>query len=89
MSAFESLQNEINNLKIDASNDLMEVLNKLHDQFNRASNAKWSREELSEIIKSEDDVLDTGLIEEDTGLWEEIRSIQDGIINFFGEEKKD
>jgi len=88
MNNFTMLQNEINELKIGADDDLMDVANKLHDQLHCASNSSSSREDLSEFLKSDNDVLDSGAIDEDTGLWETVRSIQDGIINEFGEEEK-
>lgn len=80
---FEEIQNEINKLKYDP--ELAELANKLHDQLHTASSAKWSVEDLSELIKSESDVLDLGIVDEETELWSDIRNIQDSIINSFAD----
>lgn len=88
MNGLEQLQKEINDLKIDANEELLEVLVKLHEQLSHASSAKWSKGDLADLLMSEDDVLDMGVVDGETGLWEDIRDIQHGIINFFGEEKK-
>lgn len=81
--SYESIKTEINNMKIDANKAEMEVLNELHNQFDRASNASWTKEELSVELKQENDVLDS--FEQDTAFYESVRSIQDSIIGFFGE----
>lgn len=86
--SYQDIKKSINDLKIDADVELMDLLNELHNQLEVAGNAEWDRDELSDFIKSDNDVLDSGVISEDSALWEEIRNIQDSIIAFFGEEKK-
>ncbi len=77
------IQDQINLQKEIASEVEMEALIALHDQLGRASSAEWSKEELSELLKSENDILDG--FEQDTGFYEEVRNIQDQIITSFGE----
>lgn len=81
--SYESIKAEINNLKIYASEIEMEALNSLHNQFDKAANASWTKEELTIELKQENDVLDS--FEQDTAFYEDVRSIQDSITNFFGE----
>jgi len=88
MNTYEQIQNYINELKINASEELMEQLNILHDQLNRAGNGEWSTEDLSDYIKSTEDILDSGVVDEETALWSDIRNIQDTIISFYGSSKK-
>ena len=87
MNTFEAIQEDINNLKVGADENLIDLANELHQQFNTASNASWSREELADFIKSDNDVLDSDVVDSETGLYEDIRNIQDAIINFFGEDE--
>lgn len=82
--SYESIQSQINALKIDADEALMDQLNILHNQLIQAGNAKWTRGELIRLVQFEDDILDSGVIEEETALWDEIREIQHNIINYFG-----
>lgn len=82
---YASIQAKINDLKAGADEELMNQLNILHDQFNRAGAAEWSKDELSDLIKSDSDILDSGVIDEETALWDQVREIQDDIILFFGE----
>lgn len=81
--SYESIKSEINNLKIDATEKEMEALNILHDQFDKAGNASWTKEELETELKQENDILDD--FEQDSGFYESVRFIQDSIIGFFGE----
>ena len=75
-----TIENEINKVKEWNA----EAGNKLHDQMSHAQNAKWSREELSEYLKSDEDVADM-FYSDDDQQHAEIREIQDSIINFYGE----
>ena len=58
--------------------------NELHDQMNHAQSSEWSRSELSDYIKSDNDVADEHY-EPGDPRHAEIREIQDSIINFYGE----
>lgn len=83
MNTFNELEKEINTIK-----ELnQEAGNLLHTQLHNASNSEWSREDLSELLKSENDAVD--LLDNELLAFEEmqntVRNIQDGIINFFGE----
>lgn len=79
----QSIEKNINDLKEGSSNEEMNALNELHQQFFAAGNASRSKEELQEWLKSDNDVLDG--FEQDTEFYENVRSIQDSIINFFAE----
>lgn len=81
--SYESIKAEINNLKVDASETEMEALNELHNQFDKAGNASWTKDELTTELKQDNDVLDS--FEQDAAFYEDVRSIQDSIISFFGE----
>ena len=83
-STFEQIKAEINALKVDASEELMTELNILHDQLKTASSAEWTGDELEDLIFSDSDILDSGVVDEDTKLWSEIRDIQNEIVSFFG-----
>jgi hypothetical protein len=82
----QDIQDKINSLKVSfcEDSDVSDLLDTLHAQLELAKHSESTRKELSELIKSEDDVLDLNLIDEDTELYEDIRNIQDQIINFFG-----
>jgi hypothetical protein len=82
MNTYEKIQVKINNVK----EWNQEAGNKLHDQLHRAANARWTREELSELLKQEDDVADSHYSDDDVQ-HAEIRDIQEDIIILFGEEK--
>jgi hypothetical protein len=81
----DEILNLLNALKIDyVSENEVALLNSLHDQLNQAQFANYTREELSTLLKSEDDVLTEFDIEQDSAFFEEIRNLQDCIIIFFG-----
>lgn len=79
----QNIQNQINELKTSHCDDcaVIEVLNTLHDQLNRAFAANWTQSELSEYIKIDRDALESGAIAEGTALYADIRNIQDQIIS--------
>ena len=79
-----TIQAEINTLKIGADEALMDCLNQLHGQLQRAVDAYWTREELEELIIGKQNMLDSGVVEEDSILWQQIREIQMKIIDTFG-----
>ena len=72
MEAYEKIQNDINAVK----EWNQEAGNKLHDQMHKAQNASWTKEELSDLLKSDDDVADE-FYGEDDARHAEIRNIQD------------
>jgi len=80
MTTFDNIEKAINNVK----NWNQEAGNELHNQFHHAQNSNWSIADLSEYIKSDNDVADEHYSDEDSQ-HAEIREIQDSIINFFGE----
>lgn len=80
METYEKIQNDINAVK----KWNQEAGNKLHEQMHRAQNSSWTKEELSELLKSDEDVADEFYSEDDTQ-HVEIRNIQDEIIGFYGE----
>lgn len=86
MSKFKSIEAKINEIKDLCTDDSIQTaLNKLHSQLIFASNAMWTIEELSEEIKSENDVLDmVGLEEGNFHYFDHVRSVQDDIIYTFG-----
>ncbi len=86
MTTFEKIQKEISALKNNTDAELDLIINELHEQLSTAFSEKWTKEYLSDYIKSDHDVLVTGCgIEEDSLIWAEIRNIQDSIIGYFGE----
>ena len=80
---YSEINEMIFNLKVDANEKELECLNTLHDQFNKAGNAEFTINELSEFLKSENDCLDG--LEQDSWFYEDVRNIQDAIINYFSE----
>lgn len=86
MNTLHKIENKINELKIDNSK-LMESLNILHGQLLDASNSDWTRSELGDYLKSENDILDSDDFNQETQLFEDIRNIQDEIINYFGNDE--
>jgi len=78
MNTYQKIEAAINNIK----NIHQEAGNELHQQLFHAGNSGWSREDLSEYVKSDNDVVDHFGCE---NILDEIREIQDSIINFFGE----
>ena len=74
MTTFNDIEKAINAVKEwnqEAGNDL-------HRLFHHAQNSSWTTDELSEYIKSDNDIAD----EDQQHL--DIREIQDSIIDFFG-----
>ena len=61
-----------------------EAGNALHRQMHSAQNSYWTKDDLAEHIKSENDVADEHYPEGDSR-HTEIREIQDAIIGFYGE----
>lgn len=82
MGNYLKIEKEINSVK----EWNMEAGNELHNQMSHAQNATWTREELSEYIKSDNDVADQYYSVGDQQ-HDEIRNIQDSIISFYGEEE--
>tara|TARA_R100000951_G_scaffold116755_1_gene130446 strand:+ start:8792 stop:9034 length:243 start_codon:yes stop_codon:yes gene_type:complete len=80
MNTFESIQTLINEVK----EYNQEAGNELHEQVSKVQSAQWSKEELSDLLKSDNDVADTYYNENDCQ-HAEIRNIQDMIINLYGE----
>jgi len=84
---YEQIVKNINKLSLNADPDLLEVQAKLHECLSRAANAGWSRDDLETYIFSEEDPLDKegieNIIERDGDLWQDIRDIQNDIIDEF------
>lgn len=80
METYKKLEAEVNAIKeINA-----EAGNILHDQLTFAQNAKWSFDDLSELIKSDTDVADR-FFSDDEEMHILVRHTQDGIIQFYAE----
>lgn len=79
-----SIMTEIQNFRFGARPEVKRALNMLSDQFDDAAENDYTRAELEDLLKTENDVLDLGGIEEGSEEWGAIRNIQDSIINFFG-----
>lgn len=80
METFETIQNLINDVK----EYNQEAGNELYEQLRIAQNEQWSNGDLSDLLKSEDDVADS-FYNDDDSQHADIRNIQDMIINFYGE----
>jgi len=80
MNTFETIEQLINAVK----EYNQEAGNELHDQMHRAQNAEWTREELSEFLKTDNDVADA-YYNDGEAQHADIRNIQDMVINFYGE----
>ena len=89
---FNSIKKLISNLEYytgdeDASSDfIMQTQYKLADQFEKASSAEWTREELSDFIFDNDvlDFIDANDAIVADSFRDDVREIQHAIIGFFG-----
>lgn len=81
METYKKIESKINTVK----EWNQEAGNELHNQLSQAQNAQWNKKELSEYIKSENDIADKYFNDESIQ-HSEIREIQDWIISFYGEE---
>lgn len=57
----------------------------LRNSVNSLQNAEYTNDEIKELIFSEDDALDSGEIEEDSLMWQEVRDLQHDIVSMFSE----
>jgi hypothetical protein len=80
LTTLESIKLQINNLKTDAINEEVEILNVLHSQLDDFLSASYSADEIDDVLKGSGDCL-TGL-DEDHYFYADVRNIQDQIINF-------
>lgn len=79
----KEIENSIEALKIDANESDLEMIEILSDQLISAwSYHFWTRYDLTLELKQENDILDE--YDQDTEFYEQVRQIQDDIINFFG-----
>ncbi len=86
MNLFDRINNKINLLNKYYGEELFPIQNKLGDLLERASNARYTREELENIIFSDNDVLDNQeIISQDSDLWEAVRDIQHDIVDTFSD----
>ena len=76
----KSIENKINALK----EVNIEAGNMLNDQISHAQNAQWSRNDLSDLMKSDCDVADKFFSDNEL-LHSEVREMQDAIIGFYGD----
>ena len=81
MTNVKKIENAINNIK-EINQD---AGNELHTQMHHAQNVKWTREDLSTYMKSDNDIADIHYCDNDA-MHEAIREIQDDIIMFYGED---
>lgn len=84
VNPLNTIEATINLCKEGADESLMEVLNLLHEQLHHASNAAWTKEELESELFTDNDVLDLGVVEDDSAMWSTIRDIQLSIVHSFG-----
>ncbi len=77
-----TIESKINNMKIGATDDQVEVLVKLQDQLSHSANARWTEEDLKELIFSDSDVL-THYKDEEDYFFAEVREIQHEICSEF------
>ena len=83
---FNKIMNRINALNLDSNEDEFEIANRLKNQLHRASNSFYTKDDLSDIIFSDDDVLSgQDIIEFESKKWLDIRDIQHDIVNFFSD----
>ena len=80
----EIIHEKINKLKIGADIYLTDTLETLEEQLVSARENTWDPGELAENIKSDCDALDFSMLDDDSQIYQEIREIQDGIINYYG-----
>ena len=80
METYQKIEAQINAVK----EYNQEAGNTLHDQMHTAQNSVWTNEDLSELIKGEEDVADEHYPDGDSR-HAEIREIQDAIISFYSE----
>jgi len=80
MQTYQQIEKSINDIK----EINQEAGNKLHEQMFKAQNASWSASELSDLLKSEEDVADT-YFNLDSSAHSDVRNIQDAIISFYSE----
>jgi len=87
MANFVELENELNKFKIDANEELMQLLIELHNQLFKSATSICTKKELTALIKGDQNILDKGIIDDETAFYEELRNFQDVIINTFGIEE--
>jgi hypothetical protein len=78
----DMLEDKILNMGTDWSPNENQALLTLLEQLHEFSNAEISRDAITTEIKQKRDVL-TGFYQ-DSGFFENVRNIQDEMINFFG-----
>ena len=78
MGTYKQIEQDINRVK-DRDE---EAGSRLHDQMHRAQNEQWTFDELSDMLKGDNDVADN-YFSENEQLHFDVRNIQDAIINFY------
>jgi len=92
-NTFNSIKCMMDSLELYLDTDItqaelyQDAIYKLQDQFERAASAEWSKKELTDFI-FDNDIID--YLNNNDGIYcdsflEDVREIQHGIINFFGE----
>ena len=80
--SFKSIRESINSLAVDRLD--AGIITTLRAQLDYASVAKLTSFDLSEYLKSDNDVLDSNELNPESKLWSDIREIQDTIICYYG-----
>ena len=81
MEAYKKIESQINAVK----EYNQEAGRQLQMQLQDAKIKRWTKEEFSDYIKSENDVADEHYTLDEDKEHAEIRDIQDAIIGFYGE----
>jgi len=80
METYKKLEAEVNAIKEINT----EAGNILHNQLTFAQNAKWTFDDLTQMIKGDNDVADK-FFSDDEEMHHSVRNTQDGIINYYSE----
>ena len=81
MNTYKRLKAEVNAIK----EVNVEAGNILHDQLSFAQNARWSFDDLSQMMKGDCDVADK-FFSDNEEMHFAVRNAQDGIISFYADD---
>jgi len=59
------------------------IKDNLLDCISKGLEKGWPEDEFSNYVFFENDILDTGIVENQCELWDEIRELQHGIVNAY------
>ena len=85
MNKYNSINNAINKINLNADEELFSMQNKLRDCLHKAANCCWTKEELTEYMFDDNNDalshLNQNAVYEETALWADVRETQHDIIN--------